>query len=98
MMIGGAGLRAALAQGPRPPRDLGASIAVRIASLPQRLVARVNLRGVSNRDFDHHHLLHAERLVLYFPMPDQRRGFFSHWRSCCDNIFSVSRRAFQAPP
>jgi hypothetical protein len=56
----------------------------------------VNLRG-SNRDFDHHHLLHAARLALYFPMPDERCGFFSRWRSCCDNIFGVSRLAFQAP-
>jgi hypothetical protein len=32
-----------------------------------------------------------------FPMPDERCGFFSRWRSCCDNIFGVSRLAFQAP-
>jgi hypothetical protein len=54
------------------------------------------LRG-SKRDIDHHHLLHAPRLALYFPMPDERCGFFSRWRSCCDNIVGVSRLAFQAP-
>jgi len=71
--------------------------AVRIVSLPQRLIARVNLRGVSKRELDHH-LLHAECLALFFRMPDERCGFFSRWRSCCDNIFDVSRLAFQAPP
>jgi hypothetical protein len=56
------------------------------------------LSVIENPDFDYLHLLHAERLALFFPMPDERCGFFSSWRSCCDNIFGVSRLAFQAPP
>jgi hypothetical protein len=37
------------------------------------------------------------RLLLRRGKAIGQAGFFSRWRSCCDNIFGVSRLAFQAP-